>query len=55
MTFTPVQQFHMVFKAEKTPDLLEELETWRKSSWEEEGKPAAWASSFHDSLEEGEP
>lgn len=55
MTFTPVQQFHMVFKAEKTPDLLEELETWRKSSWEEEGKPAAWASSFRDSLAEGEP
>lgn len=55
VTFTLVQQFHMVVEAEKTPNLLEELETWRKSSWEGEGEPAAWASSFHDSLAEGEP
>ena len=34
VTFTLVQQFHMVVEAEKTPNLLEELETWRKSSWE---------------------
>lgn len=57
MTFTPGEALSYGGwpEAEKTPNLLEELETWRKSSWEGEGKPAVWASLSHDSLAEGEP
>ena len=56
MTFTPGEALSGGWpEAEKTPNLLEELETWRKSSWEGEGKPAVWASLSQDSLAEGEP
>ena len=39
MTFTPGEALSYGGwpEAEKTPNLLEELETWRKSSWEGEG------------------